>query len=211
MRTHAKTRSRLFALSTAVLFTAMAALAATADAAGRFEDDPSVTVEMVNSEGESVGTVEVIQLAQGTLFVTHLKNLPPGIHGFHIHQKSKCTPPNFQSAGGHYSPAGNHHGLDNESGFHVGDLPNIHVASDGTAETEIFVRRLTLGLPSEGSGSGPAEAAWQKAPFPLLDGNGSAIIIHKHMDDYEAVKPGSTGPRIACGEIQPDPEDTADG
>lgn len=184
------------------LFVALALFAATADAAERFADDPSVTVQMKDGQGKSVGTVKVVQLAQGTLFVTHLKNLPPGAHGFHIHSKAKCDPPKFKSAGGHYSPAGNDHGFDNRQGFHAGDLPNIHVTRQGTAETEIFVRRLVLGLSNKANENEVAEAGGTEGPFPLLDADGSAIMIHKHLDDYEAVPPGSTGPRIACGVIQ---------
>lgn len=179
-----------------------ATLVPTSANAARFEDDPSVTVQMMNKQGKSVGTVKVVQLAQGVLFVTHLKNLPPGGHAFHIHSKAACTPPKFQSAGGHYSPAGGKHGLDNPEGFHAGDLPNIHVTTDGTAVTEIFVRRFTLRQP-EASGNEGADAGLKGRPFPLLDGNGSAIILHKKADDYEAVPPGSTGPRIGCGEIRP--------
>lgn len=207
---HVRTTSRLtfVALSSAALLMALTSFAATADASDRFDDDPSVTVQMKNSQGESVGTVKVVQLAQGALFVTHLKNLSPGLHAFHVHSKAKCEPPDFKSAGGHYNPAGNKHGLDNEQGFHAGDLPNIHVTRDGTAETDIFVRWFTLGMSSKANDSEVAEAGPAEGPFPLLDDNGSAIIIHKKGDDYEAVPPGSTGPRIACGVIQQKRPDT---
>lgn len=178
-------------------------------AANAQQEDPNVTVHMIDAQGNSVGTVEVKQLAKGTLFVADLKNLPPGGHGFHVHQHGKCQP-TFEAAGGHYSPLKNKHGFDNKQGFHAGDMPNIHVTEEGTAQASFFVRRLVLGFsPDASAGSertpeiAPTPpASPEEGPFPLLDEDRSAIIIHRDPDDYEAMPPGSTGPRIACGVIQ---------
>src|ERR1051325_3977292 len=59
---------------------------------------------------ESVGTVTVTDGSGGAQIKTALKGLPPGSHGFHIHQNGSCepaTPAGGQpvaagAAGGHY-------------------------------------------------------------------------------------------------------------
>ncbi|NKC29742.1 superoxide dismutase family protein [Falsiroseomonas selenitidurans] len=154
--------------------------------------DRSTTVQMRNAEGQSVGTVTVRPLRHGTLFVADLRNLPPGPHGFHLHEHGRCEAPGFQSAGGHYNPNGAEHGFDSARGPHVGDLPNIHVTQQGTAQAEFISSRVSLG--------GEQAQAGGTGPFPLLDSDGSAIMIHAQADDYR--DGDSAGRRIACGVIR---------
>jgi len=59
------------------------------------------------------GTVTIKETADGLEFDTNLKGLPPGEHGFHVHEKGTCavadkdgTPTAGQAAGGHYDPEG---------------------------------------------------------------------------------------------------------
>lgn len=200
MRTCAYKRLPQIVLYSAMLFMALAFFAATSRAADRFADNASVTVHMKNSQGDSVGTVEIVQLAKGTLFITDLNQLPPGKHAFHVHANGKCEPPDFESAGGHYNPADREHGFDNQQGHHAGDLPNIYVTEQGSAKIEIFVPWLKLGK-STTKQEESTQTSGEQAPFVLLDDNGSAIVIHKYADDYEAVPPDSAGARIACGVI----------
>ncbi|RDC70974.1 superoxide dismutase family protein [Rhodovulum sp. 12E13] len=143
------------------------------------------------ADGTSAGTVTFTETPHGVLIEARLENLPEGPHGFHIHETGACAP-DFQAAGGHYTPADTEHGYRNESGYHAGDLPNIHVQADGTATADIFAPWLTL-----------AESPKADAPYPLDDGDGSAIMVHADADDYMAEPPGSTGDRIACGVIFP--------
>ena len=166
-----------------------------------------VTVEMKNAEGQSVGNVEVVQLANGTLFIAELENLPPGPHGFHIHETGSCEAPDFKSAGSHLNPSGAEHGFDTAGGPHAGDLPNIHVADDETAVAEFFSTRLSLsaqqvagtGSAATGAGAGAANADQAASRTPLLDNDGSAIMVHAEADDYTGMD--SAGSRIACGVI----------
>ena len=69
-----------------------------------------------------LGTVDVRQLGRGVVLVADVQGPRPGPHGFHIHERGVCEPPDFKSAGGHYAPHKKAHGFDSLKGHHVGDL-----------------------------------------------------------------------------------------
>ena len=109
--------------------------------------------------------------------------LSAGLHGIHIHAVGSCVGPAFASAGGHYNPLVHEHGLENPNGPHAGDLPNLVVDADGQGSLNAKTDRVTLT-------SGVAT---------LLDGDGSAFIIHANPDDQVTnVGNGGSGARIAC-------------
>ena len=179
----------LTALATASLGTTGAAAPAAAQAAAS-----PLTAQLTASDGARAGTVRFEQVEHGVVITARLENLPVGPHGFHIHEKGECEPPDFQSAGGHYNPTGAKHGFDAPDGYHAGDLPNVYVAADGTATADFFAPQLTLrGGPRSPEGR----------PFTLIDEDGSAIMVHRQIDDYRNEPPGSSGDRIACGVIAP--------
>ncbi|MDY0404436.1 superoxide dismutase family protein [Virgibacillus sp. 179-BFC.A HS] len=114
-------------------------------------------------------------------------NLPPGLHGFHVHEKGLCEGPSFQSAGGHFNPTSAKHGFDHVDGPHDGDIPNLEVKADGTAHATFINDKLTLEKGKENS---------------LLKEDGTAFIVHAKPDDYYSQPAGDAGERIACGEIE---------
>ena len=84
----------------------------------------------VNGEANFNETVDGLEVE------VNVANVPPGKHGFHIHEKGDCTDKG-NAAGGHYNPANVTHGLVSKDGFehaHTGDFGNIedHSKNDET-------------------------------------------------------------------------------
>ncbi len=144
--------------------------------------------EIVDAEGETVGVALLVEVPEGVLLTLKVEGLPPGEHGLHLHERGACEPPDFTGAGGHFNPFGKAHGLLNPEGPHAGDLPNLIVRPDGTAEMETIASLVTL-QPGR--------------PHSLLDEDGAALVIHEKPDDHRTDPSGASGARIACGAIRP--------
>jgi superoxide dismutase, Cu-Zn family len=106
------------------------------------------------------------------------------VHAIHFHETGKCEPP-FRSAGGHFNPTKKAHGMMDQGGLHAGDLPNLIVPKSGKLTFEVFAEDLTLAA----------------GPNTVLDGDGTALIIHAKRDDYHTQPSGDAGDRMACGAI----------
>jgi Cu-Zn family superoxide dismutase len=141
---------------------------------------------LVNSSGQSIGTVRAWQTAGGISFRITASGLPHGIHGLHVHAVGRCDPPDFKTAGSHWNPSDKQHGMNNPAGPHAGDLPNVEVAANGTLAA-------TVTLPSATMAS-------------LLDADGAALVVHAAADDYKTDPSGNSGARIACAVLQPGAE-----
>ena len=164
-----------------VMRRALPAAVALVVATGAGNASERASAEMMNANGESVGSVMLRSTPQGTLLHAMLENLPAGAHAFHVHAVGVCEPP-FTSAGGHFNPGEAKHGIDNAEGMHAGDMPNIHVPDSGVLEIEVLNTLLKLDA-------------------TLFDADGAAIVIHDGPDDYVTDPAGAAGPRIACGVI----------
>jgi len=139
-----------------------------------------------DASGKEVGAATFTVTPSGVFISLDLTAVPPGEHGFHVHTTGKCEPPDFKSAGPHFNPDQTKHGFMTPEGPHAGDLPNLHVPADGKLQVEVLEPNVTL--------SGEA---------PLLDADGSALVIHAGADDYKTDPAGNSGNRIACGVITP--------
>ncbi len=142
----------------------------------------TATAEMRGPDGQSMGTVTIIQGPRGLLVQARLTGVPQGWHGFHIHETGACDP-DFAAAGGHYNPDGIGHGVLHEDGHHPGDTVNVYAHADGVANADQYTVDATLG----------------PGPATLFDADGSAVIVHEGPDSYGEA-PGA-GARIACGVI----------
>ncbi|MBK4217233.1 superoxide dismutase family protein [Paracoccus caeni] len=166
--------------STAALtFALLASPALAQETAPAADGPPPLIAEIKNANGESLGTATATATPSGlTLLTIELSGVAPGIHGLHVHETGTCTPPDFDSAGGHLA-ADKDHGVMSANGPHPGDLPNIHVPENGELTVEYFAAGLTHEL--------------------MNDEDGSAIIIHDHPDDYVGQPTGHAGARLGCG------------
>ena len=144
-----------------------------------------VVFELIDGAGDRVGIAQMTQIPGGVFLEAEFTGLPPGTHGFHIHETGLCAAP-FNGAGGHFNPTGVGHGRDNQAGTHAGDLDNIFVPDS---------QLLTVSQVAEGASLAPG------GPDSLADVDGSALIVHADLDDYESDPSGNTGTRIACGVI----------
>ena len=164
---------------------AILALALCAAAPVAAQEPPQAAASFVGADGAAYGEASLTQTPQGVLIRLDLTGLPEGAHGFHIHETGLCEPP-FDSAGGHFAPAGAAHGFHAPEGPHAGDLPNLHVPASGELTAEVFSSFVSLE---------PENAA------ALLDADGSALVIHERADDYVTDPAGASGARIACAVI----------
>jgi superoxide dismutase, Cu-Zn family len=154
-------------------------------AGNRITED--VQVEMVNAQGEAIGTARLSQEAEGVRVAIQVSNLTPGPKGLHFHERGQCDTPAFESAGGHFAPMGRQHGFENPQGPHAGDLPNLPVRDDGRADTTFVAMDVSLR-------SGETNS--------LLRDGGTALLIHAQADDYRTDPSGNSGDRIACGVVR---------
>ena len=158
----------------------------TDDEAESNEEILMLTVEMMDSDGNAIGTAELSQEDAGVMVTLEVEGLEEGMHGIHFHETGMCEAPDFESAGGHFNPTGAMHGMDNPDGPHAGDLPNIEVSDDGTASQEFTAENVTLAIGEENS---------------LLKEGGTALVIHAGEDDQMTDPSGDSGDRIACGVV----------
>lgn len=159
-----------------------AAGCATAGGAG---GEQTAMAELRNSAGEPVGMATMVERNSGVEISVHITDLPPGVRGIHFHEVGQCTPPDFSSAGGHFSPQERSHGFEDPQGPHAGDLPNIEVGADRSGHFVLENDRVTL----------------SRGPNSLFDANGSAVVVHAGADDYQTDPTGDSGARVACGVV----------
>jgi Cu-Zn family superoxide dismutase len=149
-----------------------------------------VPMHLIDSAGIGTanGTIKASSSPYGTVLTPDLKDLTPGLHGFHVHQNPDCGPgekgakkvPGL-AAGGHYDPdgAGRHAGPYGNG--HLGDLPALYVDTNGNASHPVLAPRLKLS-----------------------DLKGRSLMIHAGGDNYSdnPKKLGGGGARMACGVVR---------
>ncbi len=134
------------------------------------------------TEGNSVHGIVIFEKTEkGVHIIANLTGLPPGKHGFHIHEFGDITSADGSSAGAHFNPTGMPHSMPLSDKRHAGDMGNIIADENGNAHLDYI------------------------DPVIELNGNssiiGHAIVIHEKEDDFKTQPTGNAGPRIGCGVI----------
>ena len=130
--------------------------------------------------GEAVFTQDGADI----MLVVEIWNATPGLHAVHIHAVGDCSAADGTSAGGHWNPTDEEHGRWGGESFHLGDLGNVPVGSDGTG----YLERTT--------------DLWEMGTGSDLDIVGKAIVVHAGEDDFVSQPSGAAGGRIGCGVIE---------
>lgn len=144
----------------------------------------TASADLKNLHGATIGAANITQTPHGVLVRIKVSDLPPGAKGVHFHSKAHCmADTGFKSSHGHHGEGEGEHGLLNDAGPGKGDLGNIFVGVNGIGEMQFFKTGVFL----------------DEGDLPLLDDNGTAIVIHANPDDQVTQPIGGAGPRIVCG------------
>ncbi len=168
-------------LSHALPAAATAILLASCQSVGTLPTEQIGSGTLMLANGVPAGTVRLVASGEEVSLAVAVAGIPAGQHGFHLHTTGECTRPDFTSAGGHLNPYGRQHGLDANTGAHLGDLSNLTVSADGTAVTTVPLRGSRSELVAQ-----------------VFDADGTAVIIHADPDDGVTDPTGNAGSRIAC-------------
>ena len=142
---------------------------------------------VMNAGGYELGSVTINDTPTGVDVVLDITSIPAGAHAIHFHQTGACDGPDFSSSGGHYNPHAADHGHEVASGPHAGDMKNFEAPQSGTVKQTIKNDKVSLSARDNFA--------------PLLDDDGTALIIHAGPDDYVSQPSGAAGARIACAVI----------
>jgi Cu-Zn family superoxide dismutase len=170
------------------LITAVVFLSGVSSGAAQADMSAAMTMVDATGAGASVGTISATETAYGVLFTPALTGLPAGVHGFHVHENASCAPKEKDgkpvaalAAGGHLDPekTGKHEGPYGKG--HLGDLPAIVVAADGSAASPVLAPRIKL-----------------------TDLAGRSLMLHAGGDNHSdhPATLGGGGARIACGVLR---------
>jgi Cu-Zn family superoxide dismutase len=162
---------------------ALAFLAAFAVVSPASAETAVVKIRSTAADAAPLGVLTLADAPGGLRVTGTLSGLPPGAHGFHIHEFGDCGDAG-KAAGGHYNPRHAPHGDALKDGIekaHAGDLGNVVVDAGGGASIDVT-------LPGVSVAKGRLSVA------------GRAFIIHEKADDFSQPA-GNAGGRIGCGPI----------
>ncbi|HKQ61268.1 MAG TPA: superoxide dismutase family protein [Candidatus Polarisedimenticolaceae bacterium] len=147
--------------------------------------EPKAAAKIDAKSGSTVNGIATFSAAAGKVTLKlELRGATPGEHAVHLHEKGDCSAADATSAGGHWNPTSVNHGKWGTSPFHLGDIGNVKVGTDGTGELTLTTDKWTIG------DGGPGDVV------------GKAVIVHAAIDDFKTQPTGNAGGRVGCGVIQ---------
>ena len=145
---------------------------------------PAVALLAPKSDSNVKGTASFSAKGGKVTMSLKVEGLTPGEHAVHIHDKGDCSAPDATSAGGHWNPMQQDHGMFGHDPYHKGDIGNLVAKADGKAEMTFTTDQWVIG----GGGN--------------TDILGHAVIVHATADDFKTQPTGNAGGRVACGVIR---------
>jgi superoxide dismutase, Cu-Zn family len=146
-------------------------------------NDPGyeIPVTLTPAAGQTVTGTGAFQRAETGVvtFGISFADAPEGMHGIHIHELDNCGD-NGTAAGGHWNPDSVEHGT--AGAGHLGDMGNVTIRADGTAEFSFSNPKWTAGDGAD------------------TDVEGRSVILHELVDDF-GQPTGNAGARIGCAVI----------
>ena len=144
---------------------------------------PTAMATLTPTTGQTAkGTVHFQDLKDGgTEVVVDLTNVPPGVHGFHVHEGASCAD-DAKAAGGHFNPNNMPHAAPDAASHHAGDFGNVTADDRGEVHATFVTHSVTV-------------AAGTTSVI------GHAVVLHANADDLTTQPAGTAGARIACGVV----------
>jgi superoxide dismutase, Cu-Zn family len=161
---------------------ALITLVSLALACGSTKSGPTATATLSPTTGQTAtGTVTFKDVADGTEVTVDLKSVPPGVHGFHVHEGASCAD-DAKAAGGHFNPNNMPHAAPDATSHHAGDFGNVTADDKGEVHASFVTHSVTVAAGT-------------------LSAVGHTVVLHGNPDDLTTQPAGNAGPRIACGAV----------
>jgi Cu-Zn family superoxide dismutase len=128
------------------------------------------------------GIVTFTEEADGVRVQADIAGLPPGKHGFHVHEFGDCSAPDLASAGAHFNPTNKPHAGPDSAARHVGDMGNVDADASGAAKLNYVDHEISL-------------TNDQRSVI------GRSVVVHAKADDLKSQPAGDSGARVGCGVI----------
>lgn len=140
-------------------------------------------------QGDLSGFVSFIQDSPTSIvrISGHIRKLPEGRHGIHIHRFGNLLKTDCSKCGGHWNPTNATHGSRTSSVSHAGDMGNITADNEETARFYFTTNKITL--------------------YGDLSIVGRSVVIHADEDDLgaggheDSLTTGHAGSRLDCAVI----------
>lgn len=144
----------------------------------------TATATLEKKSGSQVeGTAQFVEENGQVTMTMKLKNLTAGPHAVHLHEKGDCSAADASSAGPHWNPGGEAHGMWGHPPHHMGDIGNVDIAQDGTGTVTLTTDKWSIG------------------GDPSTNIIGHSVVVHANADDFSSQPAGNAGGRVACGVI----------